>query len=361
MKAGFLLSLTEPGLLFEAAAHLSHARALAAADAATPERERVHIEALQRVLEGRWGSACRLWDALLVQHPRDALALQWVHLWDFYRGDLPALRQRPARALPEWDEHDPLQPFVLGLLAFGLEENNLYPQAEEAGRRALAANPRMPWAIHAVVHVMEMQGRFEDGAAWLRQTQPHWAQGNGFGAHLWWHKALFRLESLDTAGALRLVDSHLSGDALQTSLERVDAASVLWRLHLLGEDVRGRCAALVASWPLLNGVSAAGAAPDVRGAGDRIRSRMVHTHQAHGGGGQCTLGEGEGVGYGGNGPGRGARCRVRGGKLRNDDGGVSCGGNRPGRGARCRAGSEPYPVGCVRQYAFSDTTRRGDG
>ena len=61
MKAGFLLSLTEPGLLFEAAAHLSHARALAAADPATPERERVHIDALQRVLEGRWGSACVPW------------------------------------------------------------------------------------------------------------------------------------------------------------------------------------------------------------------------------------------------------------------------------------------------------------
>jgi tetratricopeptide (TPR) repeat protein len=248
MKAGFLLSLTEPALLAEAAAHLGHARALATQ---APARERAHIDALQCVLEGRWHSACSAWDALLVDHPRDALALQWAQLWDFYRGDLAALRQRPARALPEWDEHDPLQPFVLGLLAFGLEENNLYPQAEEAGRRALAANPRMPWAIHAVAHVMEMQGRFEDGAAWLRQTQPHWAEGNGFSTHLWWHKALFRLESLDTAGALRLVDSHLSGDALQISLQRVDAASLLWRLQLLGEDTASRCAALVAGWPLL--------------------------------------------------------------------------------------------------------------
>lgn len=269
MKAGFLLSLTEPGLLAEAAAHLGQARALSAQ---APAREQAHIEALQCVLEGRWGSACRTWDALLVEYPRDALALQWVQLWDFYRGDLPALRQRPARALPEWDEDDPLQPFVLGLLAFGLEENNLYPQAEEAGRRALAANPRMPWAIHAVTHVMEMQGRFEDGAAWLRQTQPTWAEGNGFGTHLWWHKALFRLESLDTAGALRLVDNHLSGDSLQISLQCVDAASLLWRLHLLGEDVSARCATLVAGWPLLQ--EAAPAAPQggvAAGAGSPAR------------------------------------------------------------------------------------------
>ena len=39
------------------------------------------------------------------------------------------------------------------------------------GRRSLATNPRVPWAMHAVVHVMEMQRRFED-AAWLRLHQP---------------------------------------------------------------------------------------------------------------------------------------------------------------------------------------------
>ncbi|HSQ71214.1 MAG TPA: tetratricopeptide repeat protein, partial [Rubrivivax sp.] len=84
MKAGFLLSLTEPTLLREADAHLSHARGLAK-DA--PASERAHLDAVQMVLEGRWHAACRCWDALLLQHPRDALALQWAQLWDFYRGD----------------------------------------------------------------------------------------------------------------------------------------------------------------------------------------------------------------------------------------------------------------------------------
>ena len=247
MKAGFLLSLTEPGLLGEAEAHLSQARALVAH---ATVREKAHLEATQFVLEGRWNQACRVWDGLLVEHPRDALALQWVQLWDFYRGDGHGLRQRPARALPEWDEGDPLFAYVLALHAFGLEENNLYPQAEDAGRRALAINPQVPWAVHAVAHVMEMQGRFEEGAAWLRQHQPAWGEGNGLGCHLWWHKSLFRLEALDTEGALRLVDTHLSGEALQITLNRVDAASMLWRLHLLGEDVGPRFAALLSGWAL---------------------------------------------------------------------------------------------------------------
>jgi hypothetical protein len=97
---------------------------------------------------------------------------------------------------------------------------------------------------------MEMQGRFEEGAKWLRLHQGVWAEGNGFAGHLWWHKALFRLEGLDTAGVLRIMDRQLSGQALQITLQRVDAAALLWRLHLLGEDVQAAARALAEGWPL---------------------------------------------------------------------------------------------------------------
>ncbi len=91
MKAGYLLTLTEPALLPQAAGHLQDARQLIAG---SPERERVHLEAVDAVLQGRWADACRLWDELLLSHPRDALAMQWAHLWDFHRGDSQALRLR---------------------------------------------------------------------------------------------------------------------------------------------------------------------------------------------------------------------------------------------------------------------------
>jgi hypothetical protein len=246
MKAGFLASLTEPGLLPEARAHWAQGEARAGT--AHP-RERAHVQAVQELLAGRWHAACRIWDDQLVLYPRDALALQWAHLWDLYRGDVAQLRGRAARALPEWEEGDPLRPLVMGLYAFGLEENQLYGAAEDLGRRALELDPRGPWAIHAVAHVMEMQGRFEEGSAWLRQQKGHWAEGNGFACHLWWHKALFRLEALDVAGVLRIVDAHLSGPAVPATLHRVDAAAMLWRLHLLQEDVSSAAAQLAQDWP----------------------------------------------------------------------------------------------------------------
>ena len=247
MRAGFFFGLNEPAMQPLGLAALAQADALMQHATA---REKAHHHALQAVAQGRWQQASHSWHQLLLQHPRDLLALQWAHLWDFYRGDLEALRQQPARVLPEWLEDDPLYPYALALHAFGLEENNLHPQAEEAGRRALAINPRVPWAVHAVAHVMDMQGRFEDGAAWLRQHQAQWAQGNGFAVHLWWHKTLFRLEALDVAGALRLLERQLSNPQLEVTLQRVDTASALWRLWLLGEDVSVRCALLVGGWQL---------------------------------------------------------------------------------------------------------------
>jgi hypothetical protein len=255
MMAGHLLSLCEPGERTAAASHLAQARALSRHATA---RECAHVEAVQHLLDGRWHAACRVWDGLLIEHPLDALALWWAQVWDLCRGDAAGLRQRPARALPCWDEADPLYPHVLALHAFGLEECNPHAPAEDCARRALALDPRVPWAVHVVAHVMEMQGRFEAGSAWLRQQQAHWAEGNLYACHLWWHKSLFRLEAMDLAGAWRLADAHLRGDALQANLHRLDAASLLWRLHLLGEDVSRPCSALLEDW-----------APDPRTAGEQ--------------------------------------------------------------------------------------------
>ncbi|HEX8705102.1 MAG TPA: tetratricopeptide repeat protein [Myxococcaceae bacterium] len=244
LKAVFLLTLTEPGLVPQARQLLTEAEPLMAK--ALPH-EQGHFRAAQAALDGRWHEAVTLWDALLLAHPRDLLALTAAHLFDFYRGDARNLRARVARVLPEWPADDPLQPYVLGMYAFGLEECNLYPQAEAVGREALARDPRGPWAIHAVAHVMEMQGRHTEGVAWLQERQPDWST-NGLAVHLWWHLALFRLETLDTAAALALFDAHIAGSASSTNLQWLDGAALLWRLQLLGVEVGARWQALAGDW-----------------------------------------------------------------------------------------------------------------
>ncbi|HEY5325270.1 MAG TPA: tetratricopeptide repeat protein [Caldimonas sp.] len=257
MKAGFLLNLTEPSLVAEAIALLDAAEPLAAN---ANERERGHLAALRRVQRGDWQGAADDWGAQVKAEPRDVLALQWALLFDFYRGDAEALRERVAAVLPAWSEADPLYPYVLGHHAFGLEESGRYAEAEAVGRRAVAGTARVPWAIHAVAHVMEMQGRHAEGAVWMAAWRPFWGVGNGFAGHLGWHEALFALEARDPAKALEVFDLYLNAEANEITLQRVDAASLLWRLTLHGAEVGDRWQRLLAGWaladPAASGISA---------------------------------------------------------------------------------------------------------
>ena len=257
MKAGFLLSLTEPSLVGEARALLA---AIPAAGAAGGNaRERAHRAALDRLAAGDWTGAGAAWSEILREHPRDALALQWAHLFDFYRGDAAQLAGRVAPLLRAWREDDPLHPYVLALHAFGLEEAGRYAEAEATGRRALAADARVPWAIHAVAHVMEMEGRHDEGLAWMAERRAHWGARdaapdgsgpNGFAGHLGWHEALFALENLAIDRTLAVFDDYLDAARVEITLQRVDAASLLWRVALVGGDVGGRWRALLAGWRL---------------------------------------------------------------------------------------------------------------
>ena len=252
MKAGFLFGLTEPSLRGDAFAALAEAKRLAGH---ANDRERSHVGAVKRLADGDWRGAGESWTALLADQPRDALALQWGHLFDFHRGDSAMLHERIARALPAWHAADPLHPYVLGLHAFGLEESGRCDEAEATGRQALAGAAKVPWAIHAVAHVMEMQSRYDEGQRWMGEWRRDWGDHegehrNGFAGHLGWHEALFALESLDHTGALAVYDAYLGADANEITLQRVDAASMLWRLELHGCAVGERWQALLAGWAL---------------------------------------------------------------------------------------------------------------
>jgi len=261
MRAGFLLSLTEPSLMKDARASIRQAEALA--PLGTTQRERAHLAAVRRCASGDWHGACTLWDELLVEHPRDLYALQWAHLFDFYRGDAAQLRLRPQRALPKWPADDPLRPYVLGMHAFGLEECRHYALAEAVGREAVDGRAKVPWATHAVAHVMEMQGRHVAGREWLHARETDWAEGNGFAGHHWWHLALFHIEAMDLKGALAVYDRHLAGSPELLTLQRLDGAALLWRLQLLGAELGERWDDIALGWDLSPGAAGHSAFNDV--------------------------------------------------------------------------------------------------
>lgn len=245
-KAFVVVTATEGRFMPMARAAVARAEAL---PARANTRERALTAAARLLVDGHWHEACRAFDAVLREWPRDALALQTAHLMDFYRGDALNLRNRVARVLPAWSTALPGYSYLLGMHAFGLEECHQYPDAEAAGRRAVELTPGDGWAVHAVAHVMEMQGRIGEGIAWLESGADDWGRDdNAFAPHNWWHLALLHMDRGDLDAALDLYDRRLDGPQADMMLVLIDCVALLWRLRLEGVDVGDRFERVADRW-----------------------------------------------------------------------------------------------------------------
>jgi hypothetical protein len=246
LKAWLMGLATEPAATAEARATLAQVERMP-----LDARAQAHAAALELLLAGDWGAAAVALDHYNASCPRDLLALQCGHLMDFYRASARGLRDRIARVLPHWSEQVPGHGVVLGMHAFGLEECGDYAHAEDAGREAIDRDARDCWAHHAVAHVMEMQGRAQDGIGWMLAREPHWSgDDNFFRVHNWWHLALYHLDLGDVARVLALYDGPIRSGRSAVALDMVDASALLWRLHLAGHHVGERWNELAEAWDL---------------------------------------------------------------------------------------------------------------
>ncbi len=245
LRALVLMTLSEKSVVPDIESSLGHAMRF---HHRATDRERCLMRAVRGFLDNDWNAACRQLNRVLVDHPRDALALQAGHIMDFFRGDALNLRNRVARVLPHWSAAVPGYSYVLGMHAFGLEEMNQYAEAEAVGRAALAIEAKDGWAVHAVTHVMEMQGRTGDGIAWLTSREADWSPDNAFAFHNWWHLALFYMDGACFDEALALYDARIHPEPAQFALTMVDATALLWRLSLEGVDTGNRFATLAGEW-----------------------------------------------------------------------------------------------------------------
>ncbi len=141
---------------------------------------------------------------------------------------------------PHWQDGVPDAGFVLGCLAFALEESGEYARAETAGTEACALNPRDPWAIHAVAHVFLMRGEKQAGLAWLKRNEDSLAGCNNFADHVAWHEALFHLELGASDAALDLYDRRVRAVQSDDFRDMANATSLLWRLERAGIAVGDR-------------------------------------------------------------------------------------------------------------------------
>lgn len=244
LKGGMALLSLNAKNLDRAKASLETAASLAAT--ATP-RERRHLEALGAWAEGDLDRALRAWESILAVHPTDLLALRLAHFHYFWLGRSARMLDSIVAAKRGWSGDTPGRSWVASMEAFGREECGEYEEAEHLAREAVAYDPADRWGVHAVAHVLEMQGRASEGMAWLDQNAGCFVGANNFAFHLTWHRALLQLEKDGPVGLLDWYDARvrdLSSPLVQALpdlyIDLQNAASLLWRLEHLGVDVGSR-------------------------------------------------------------------------------------------------------------------------
>jgi tetratricopeptide (TPR) repeat protein len=210
----------------------------------TPHEE-AHLAAIAAALDGDLAAAARAYDQILAAAPHDLLALAVAQTFDYYLGNPASQLERTKRALEAWRRTMPGYHAVLAMHAYALQECGAYEEAEAAAYRALALQPWDIRAHHAAAHVMEMQGRFEEGIRWLGARSALWTGAGAASTHLWWHIALYHLEVGRPDQALAIYDHRMQGDSLS---ELIDASALLWRVRLMGVPLGSRFQVAAARW-----------------------------------------------------------------------------------------------------------------
>jgi len=210
-------------------------------------REQAHVAALDAWIAGDLDRALGTWEQILAEHPLDVLAFRLAHFNNFWLGRPGDMRSSVERVKPKWTRDLPGYGTILSCHCFSLEECGDYAAAEPSGRAAIEIDPGDVWGTHAVAHIMEMQGRHAEGIAWLDELERNWDGAANLVHHLWWHRALFHLERREFDAVLDLYDRrfrNLFAPLTQAQpdlyIDVQNAASMLFRLELLGIDVENR-------------------------------------------------------------------------------------------------------------------------
>ena len=239
--ATFWLYGQTSGALETAAVHLRACDALA-----MNTRER----ALHRALALWYGNdnlrAVEAMEAITSEWPGDLLTAKIAEFLYYVLGQQymgPRFRAHMRRL----EGAHAADPDFLAMTAFASELCSDYAAAETVAERALAIEPKNPWAQHALSHVLIRQGRVAEGLARLESFLPLLAAcGRPIHCHDAWHLALLHLERLDVAAAMRVFRTHIWGITPDFVVEQLDAIALLWRIEMAAGPMD-------AQWPSIAG------------------------------------------------------------------------------------------------------------
>jgi hypothetical protein len=244
LKAYLLLIAANPANRAQIDATLARGRAGAAT---ITTRERMHLAAAEAWHRGSLDDSFAVWRQILDAHPTDLLAFRICDTIWFRHGQTQPILEQADRVTPRWSADLPGYDCAQTIWAFAHEEVGDTRGAENAVDAALERDPTNYFAHHVKAHVMDTDCRAREGSDWLGAQVVNWSLGNNLIHHLWWHRALLRLDlrEVDAVMAsydqdIRNFDDPMTKATPDHYVDLQNAAALLWRLEQLGLDVGDR-------------------------------------------------------------------------------------------------------------------------
>ena len=210
----------------------------------TAEYEKLHIQGFHAACSGDYVLGSRFWEAVLRENPTDLLACRALHDAYFKLGDFENLKQFVTRILPYWDPSVQGYSLVLGMHSYGLAENGMFAEAEEAGMRALNIDSSNETAIQSICKCFLGTSKPREGLRFLREVEEQWKSADEVARVVSWWRALYHLEHGDDSLAMHQLgvnfntEEALVGRPLVAN-DFVYATLVLWVIKLRGQETDG--------------------------------------------------------------------------------------------------------------------------
>jgi tetratricopeptide (TPR) repeat protein len=205
-------------------------------------RERGHVEAIGRAVDGDAAGALAAVVEHCASHPRDALVLQ-LNFGAFGLISFAGRREHDAEMLAFFERFvDAYGDDWWFRFAWGWAhtEAGRVSEGRKLMEQAFALNPRNANAAHGLAHVFYEDGDSAGGVAFVSGFLPGYDRSGSLHCHLTWHVALAELVRGDVARARAAFEEgirvRVAPQAPPTNV-LTDGSSLLWRLVLDGEPV----------------------------------------------------------------------------------------------------------------------------
>ncbi|PWU20485.1 MAG: hypothetical protein C5B48_12510 [Candidatus Rokuibacteriota bacterium] len=199
-----------------AAAREAHRQAMALADDAGDERERLHVQAVDAMQRSDGSAAHAVMEQIAAQYPTDRIGVRLLSFMCIAQGNYAGGLEIARRSLAAWPDDVQFQTMT----GFFLEQSGYNAEGFAMSSRALRNDPTNLFAYHAVGHAYVSRGDYRNAL----ETFERAASLERYG-HILWHLG----EAQAILGHERLTRDY----ATAPSVPMFERAELMWRLEAL--------------------------------------------------------------------------------------------------------------------------------